>query len=91
MGMTQAEVARALGRHQPFLANIESGQRRVDLVELIEISKIIELDVAKLFSELGGERHLIHCTLRHRAGTACEFTSAEVHGGYGVEECSRRF
>ena len=31
-GLTQAEVAGRLGRHQPFVSNIESGERRVDLV-----------------------------------------------------------
>ena len=44
-GLTQAEVARAMGRHQPFIANIENGQRRVDVIELLEIAEIIGLDV----------------------------------------------
>ncbi|MBW8639167.1 helix-turn-helix domain-containing protein [Hoeflea sp. WL0058] len=52
MGMTQAEVARALGRHQPFIANIESGERRVDLVELLDIADIIKLDVPALVAEI---------------------------------------
>ncbi|MBB4146240.1 helix-turn-helix domain-containing protein, partial [Rhizobium rhizoryzae] len=30
-GLTQAQVARALGRHQPFIANIENGERRLDV------------------------------------------------------------
>lgn len=51
-GMTQVEVAKALGRHQPFIANIESGERRVDLVELIDIADIIQLDVDALLAEL---------------------------------------
>jgi transcriptional regulator with XRE-family HTH domain len=44
-GMTQAEVAKAMGRHQPFIANIENGDRRVDLVELIDLADIIGFDV----------------------------------------------
>lgn len=51
-GMTQAQVAEAMGRHQPFVANIESGERRVDLVELLDIADIIELDVEALIKEL---------------------------------------
>lgn len=47
-GLTQAEVARALGRHQPFIANIESGERRLDLVELLDIASVIGLDVHAL-------------------------------------------
>ncbi|TPL55405.1 helix-turn-helix transcriptional regulator [Mesorhizobium sp. B2-4-2] len=53
-GLSQAEVARALGRHQPFVANIESGERRVDLVELMDIAKIIDLDVVALVRDLQG-------------------------------------
>lgn len=51
-GMTQAEVARALGRHQPFIANIENGDRRVDLVELLAIGDIVGFDVHAIVEEL---------------------------------------
>ncbi|TIR25972.1 MAG: helix-turn-helix transcriptional regulator [Mesorhizobium sp.] len=51
-GMSQTEVAKVLGRHQPFIANIESGERRVDLVELMDIAKIIDLDVVALVRTL---------------------------------------
>ncbi|KUM25972.1 DNA-binding protein [Mesorhizobium loti] len=51
-GMSQADVAKVLGRHQPFIANIESGERRVDLVELLDIAKIIDLDVVALVRDL---------------------------------------
>ncbi|MDX8432852.1 helix-turn-helix transcriptional regulator [Mesorhizobium abyssinicae] len=47
-GLSQAQVAKALGRHQPFVANIESGQRRLDLVELLELAEILDLDVLAL-------------------------------------------
>ena len=46
--MTQADLAAALGRHQPFVVAIERNQRRVDLVELIDIAAIIDLDVPRL-------------------------------------------
>ncbi|MFB9978190.1 helix-turn-helix domain-containing protein [Mesorhizobium kowhaii] len=51
-GLSQAEVAKVLGKHQPFIANIESGERRVDLVELMDIAKIIDLDVVALVRDL---------------------------------------
>ncbi len=50
--MTQADVARAMGRHQPFIANIEKGERRVDLIELLEMSEIVGFDVHELIDEL---------------------------------------
>lgn len=51
-GFTQTQVAQALGRHQPFVANIESGERRVDIVELLELADIIDLDVEALVRAL---------------------------------------
>lgn len=50
--LSQAAVAKELGRHQPFIANIESGQRRVDLLELLTIARIIDLDVHQLIDRL---------------------------------------
>ncbi|MBP2161638.1 MULTISPECIES: helix-turn-helix domain-containing protein [Asticcacaulis] len=51
-GLTQVQVASALGRLQPFIANIENGERRVDLVELIALSKIIGFDLHEFVSEI---------------------------------------
>jgi transcriptional regulator with XRE-family HTH domain len=51
-GLSQAHVARVLGRHQPFIANIESGERRLDLVELLDLAAIIDLDVEELIRDL---------------------------------------
>lgn len=51
-GLSQAQVAKALGRHQPFIANIESGERRVDLLELLALADIIDLDVHALVDRL---------------------------------------
>lgn len=51
-GLTQAAVARAMGRHQPFIANIENGDRRVDLIELLDLADIIGLDVYAVVDEL---------------------------------------
>jgi len=47
-GMTQAQLAKALNRHQPFIVAIERNQRRVDLVELIEIATVLDIDLAAL-------------------------------------------
>ena len=38
-GMNQVEAARALGRPQSFIAKIESGQRRVDVIELQDLAR----------------------------------------------------
>lgn len=56
-GLSQAQVASAFGRHQPFIANIESGERRVDVVELLAIADIIGLDVHALIDRLTAAPH----------------------------------
>ncbi len=38
-GMTQIEVARRLRRPQSFVSKCESGERRVDVVELVEFAR----------------------------------------------------
>jgi transcriptional regulator with XRE-family HTH domain len=51
-GLKQVEVAEALGRHQPFIANIESGQRRIDVLELLELAEAIGFDPKEILDEL---------------------------------------
>jgi transcriptional regulator with XRE-family HTH domain len=40
-GVTQAEVAKRLGRPQSFVAKVENGERRLDVVELISYARAI--------------------------------------------------
>ena len=42
--LTQAEVAERIGRHQPYVSDIEAGQRRVDVVQLLELADVIGFD-----------------------------------------------
>lgn len=51
-GMTQVDVAKALGRHQPFVSTIEAGQRRVDIVELLDIAAVIGFDPHDIIQDL---------------------------------------
>ena len=39
-GLTQSEVATKLGRPQSYVSKCESGERRVDVVELDDFAKI---------------------------------------------------
>ena len=43
-GLTQVEVAEKLGRYQSFIASVESGQRRIDVVELLDFAAAIGFD-----------------------------------------------
>lgn len=51
-GLTQAQVAARLGRHQPFISTIEAGQRRVDVVEFLELAEAIGFDPCTLIEDL---------------------------------------
>jgi len=44
-GLTQAEVAKKLGRPQSHISNVESGQQRVDVVELQRFAKIYNKEI----------------------------------------------
>jgi transcriptional regulator with XRE-family HTH domain len=51
-GMRQADVALALSRPQSYIAKIESGERKIDFIEVIDLCNIIDLDVKELLGKL---------------------------------------
>ena len=51
-GLTQRDLAARLKRPHSFIGRIEAGERRVDVVEFIEIARVLEVDPAHLFAKL---------------------------------------
>jgi transcriptional regulator with XRE-family HTH domain len=51
-GLTQAELAAKLGEYQSFVARLESGQRRVDVVEFLELAEALGFDAVRTISNL---------------------------------------
>lgn len=47
-GVTQVDLAKRLKKPQSFISSYESGQRRVDLLELASIAAALGLDPRKL-------------------------------------------
>ena len=51
-GLSQQAVADALGWNQSVIAKIESVQRRLDVIELIQIASIVGFDASRLVKEI---------------------------------------
>lgn len=43
-GLTQAQLAKRLRRYQSFVATVESGQRRIDVIEFLDLADAIGFD-----------------------------------------------
>ena len=50
-GMTQQQLADALKKPQSYIAKIEGGERRVDLLEFTAIAKAMGLEPIKLYGK----------------------------------------
>jgi transcriptional regulator with XRE-family HTH domain len=50
-GLDQADVARILGKSQSFISKIESGQRRIDVIQLKKIADIYKKDIIYFLEE----------------------------------------
>lgn len=51
-GLTQRDVAARLGKPQSFVSAYESGQRRIDVLELIAICEALDTSAATVFAEI---------------------------------------
>ena len=51
-GLTQRDLAARLRRPHSFIGRIEAGERRVDVIEFIEIARVLNIDPRQLFSNL---------------------------------------
>ncbi|RQS94616.1 XRE family transcriptional regulator [Burkholderia seminalis] len=52
-GLSQAELAARLGRPQSFVAKIEVGERRIDVIEFLELARILGINPAYVLESLG--------------------------------------
>ncbi len=54
-GMTQAEVALALGKPQSFVAKYENGERRIDVIEFVDIVAALDISPAVILTQIEAE------------------------------------
>ena len=50
--LTQADLALKLGRPQSFVAKYEGGERRLDVVEFVDVAHALEVDPSALLSDV---------------------------------------
>lgn len=54
-GLSQQGLADRLGRPQSFVAKYEGGERRIDLVEMLEIGRALNMDARKVLRAVAAE------------------------------------
>ena len=52
-GLTQAEVGKKCGAHASYVSKCESGERRIDVVELAEFCSHYGVSITSLLEEAG--------------------------------------
>lgn len=53
-GLTQVNCSKALGRPQSFMSDIETGSRRLDVVQLRDLCKVLGIGLQNLITEFEG-------------------------------------
>ncbi|WP_017983621.1 helix-turn-helix domain-containing protein [Amycolatopsis methanolica] len=51
-GLTQVQVAEHLGVPQSFVSKYESGERRLDLIEVRQVAKVLQATVVDIIERL---------------------------------------
>lgn len=49
-GLTQMALAERVGRPQSFVAKYENGERRLDVIEFVDVIEAMDADPKKLFA-----------------------------------------
>lgn len=56
IGLKQSDVAKRLREHQSWVARLEGGQRRLDVVEFLAVAQAIGFDPVKMIRKLAKAR-----------------------------------
>ena len=51
-GLSQTDLAKRLGKRQQFVSKYEGGERRLDIVEFVDIGRALGLDISILIREI---------------------------------------
>jgi transcriptional regulator with XRE-family HTH domain len=51
-GLTQIDVSRKLGRPQSFVSKYENGERRLDVIEFLEVADALGVEPSRFIKQL---------------------------------------
>jgi len=51
-GLTQAEVSSRLNKPQSFVSKYESGERKLNLIELMDLCKVLSVDIGVIIERI---------------------------------------
>lgn len=51
-GLTQQAVAEKLGKPQSFVAKYENGERRLDVIEFLEVAETLSMNEVSIFGQI---------------------------------------
>lgn len=54
-GLTQTEIAVRLGKPQSFVSKYESGERRLDVVEFIEVCQVLSIKPNSILNKIDND------------------------------------
>jgi transcriptional regulator with XRE-family HTH domain len=69
-GLSQTDVARRLRRPQSFVSKYETGERRLDIIELMEVAEAIGFDLCGFITELVGTSPTDGCETDGTSGSS---------------------
>jgi HTH-type transcriptional regulator/antitoxin HipB len=52
LDLTQAQLAKRLRRYQSFVATVESGQRRIDVIKFLDLAEAVGFDPIDVIKKL---------------------------------------
>jgi len=55
LGITQTKCSKALGRGQSFMSDIERGVRRLDVVQLRDLCRVLEVELQRFVRDFERE------------------------------------
>ncbi len=51
-GLTQMDLALRLDRPQSYVSKFERGERRLDIIEFLEVAEVLQIDVLRFVDQL---------------------------------------